>query len=399
MSALQTYLDTNHDGPDRLKEDFQRKFGVTVRQEEDLFLFKYGIISSNWQEQVTHESRGAILRLENNGWTYAARPFDKFFNQHEGHCPIFAPDTFEKHLENTVLVEKADGSCIQMWHDGEAWRVSTLGTVTTKNVQGEGFTFSELFFNTIGMIYLSELDPGFTYLFELCCDENRIVTQYTHNHAVYLGARERRSGDYLHQWELAYDIDKGAFRNANVRLPKSVKPEDKGLKTLDDVKLFVDSESQSEEYGKWPEGFILYSLDGFHPLAKMKNARYVSLHHVGGGDVAHSKNQIINAIFHGHIDDVYDVLSDRLKKFADDIKQRSADLTQNSLDVIEKINAKDFPTRKSYAAFLQDHADEKLRSFFFQHANAFMKKSVEDPAELFEFWLKENFGKFDWKEL
>ena len=398
MSALQTYLDENHDGPDSLKVDFQRKFGVSVRQEDDLFLFKYGIITSNWKEKVTHESRGAILRLENNGWTYMSRPFDKFFNQHEGHCPIFDSSAFAKHLQEAVIIEKADGSCIQMWHDGQSWRVSTLGSITTKNVYDEDVTFSELFFKTVGEIHLHELDPNFTYLFELCCDENRIVTQYTHNHAVYLGARERRSGSYLRHHELEYDINQGAFCDSNIRMPKMVKPSDRGLKTLDDVKLFVDQESDSEKYGKWPEGFIIYNLDGFHPLAKMKNARYMSLHHVGGGDVAHSKNQIINAIFLGYIDDVYDVLSTRLKNFADDIKQKAAKLTQETLVLIEKIKTKDFPTRKAFAAFLQDYADKKVAPFFFKNGNAFMNKKVEDPVALFEIWLKANYSKFEWKE-
>jgi len=398
MSVLQTYLETNHDGPDNLKEDFLRKFGINVRQEEDLFLFKYGMISCNWQEKVTHESRGAILRLENNGWTYVSRPFDKFFNQHEGHCPVFDPGAFETHLKEAVLVEKADGSCIQMWHDGKSWRASTLGTITTSNVQDENFTFSELFFKTIGKIHFIELDPNFTYLFELCCDENRIVTQYTHNHVVYLGSRDRRNGDYLHQWELEYDLNKGAFRDSNIRFPKTIKPSDRGLKTLDDVKMFVDQESQSEEYGKWPEGFIIYSLDGFHPLAKMKNARYMSLHHVGGGDVAHSKNQIINAIFLGYIDDVYDVLSDRLKEFSNEVQNRAAKITENVISTVEKIQKKDFPTRKSYAAFIQDNAEKKVQNFFFKNANAFMKKEVKDAMQLFEMWLKENYEKFDWKD-
>lgn len=121
MSALKKYLDDNHPNPDksdnhpnpdkRIVSDFMEKFGVNVKQEDDLYLFKYGMISVKWDD-VTHECRGAILRPTKKGWEFLARPFDKFFNQHEGHCPVFEAKEFERRMDNLRLVEKADGSCI-----------------------------------------------------------------------------------------------------------------------------------------------------------------------------------------------------------------------------------------------------------------------------------------------
>lgn len=397
MSQLKKYLEENHDNPDKIKKDFQVKFGVNVRQEGDLFLFKYGLITARWHD-VTKECRGTILRLGDHGWDLLARPFDKFFNQHEGHCPVFEADAFAAALPTSALTVKADGSCIQVWHDGNAWRVSTLGTITTLNVYDNKFTFEHLFRKTVGNIFWQELDSNLTYLFELCTEDNRIVTQYAADHAVLLAARDRSSGAYLQDIELDYEIYDGAFREANIVRPQLLHPYELGLRSLNDVKDFIEESSHTDKYGKYPEGFVLYDWQSFHPLAKMKNAKYTSLHSFGGGDIAHSKNQIIDAIFLGYVDDIYDVLSDRLRGFADDVKIRASDLTHETLEMLDKMKSVDFSTRKAYAAFVQNHAEPKVQGFFFKNANDFMKKDLDDAGERFEKWLKEHYGRFDWKE-
>lgn len=397
MSALKKYLEKHHQNPDKITDDFSKSFGVNIRKEGDLFLFKYGIISSNWGNPITHECRGSILKFSDNGWGYMSRPFDKFFNQHEGHCPIFKPEAFEEVLPASALTEKADGTCIQLWHSGEQWRISTLGTITTQNVYDNNLTFEELFLKTAGRIFYRELDTNITYIFELCSDENRIVTQYKEDHVVLLGARDRSGGQYLQDVELDHEIYYGAFREANIRRPCLIYPWDLGLRSLSDVKEFVEKESKTEKYGKYPEGFVLYCWNSFRPLAKLKNLQYKSLHSFGGGDIAHSKNQIIATVFAGTIDDVYDALSERLKDFADDIKQKAAAMTKNAMENAEKIKELDFPTRKAYAAFVQDNIEKKAHSFFFKNANVFMKKEIDDIETKFEFWLKENYKKFEWK--
>lgn len=395
MSALKKYLDENHKSPDKLNDDFQNKFGVNVKQEGDLYLFKYGLITAKWDE-ITKECRGAILKLTSNGWKFMSRPFDKFFNQHEGHCPIFNPKAFAEALPSAALVEKADGTCIQLWHDDERWRVSTLGTITTLNVFDNDITFEQLFLDTVFRVFWDELDKEFTYLFELCCDMNRIVTQYKTDHVVYLGAREKDSGWYLSDHELDYEINDGAFREANIRRPQFVFPHELGVRSLDEVKAFIEEMSATEKYGKYSEGFVVYDLENLHPIAKMKNAKYMSLHHVGGGDIAHSKNQIIDAIFLGYIDDIYDALSDRLKKFSDDVKEKALSIRSNALQTFDKMKEIDFPTRKAYAVFVQDHAEKQVQSFFFKNANEFMNKA-DDVVDKFDLWMKDNYGKFDWK--
>lgn len=391
-------MDQNHSSPDKLKDDFSEMFGVNVKQEGDLFLFKYGLITSNWQSLVTWECRGSILEFSDNGWDFKSRPFDKFFNQHEGHCPIFHSEAFRKILPKSVLAAKADGSCIQLWHDGENWRASTLGTITTLIVQESTLTFEQLFLKTSDHIFFDELNPDITYIFELCTEENRIVTQYPADHVVLLGARNRLTGAYLSDIELDHEINNGAFREANIVLPQTVYPWELGLRNLSDVRLFVEESSKTDKYGKYPEGFVLYDSENFCPLAKLKNMQYVSLHGFGGGDINHSKNQIIDAVFLGFVDDIYDVLSTNLKKFADDTKHDAAKVVNNVLVSAEKVGKNDFATRKDYAMFVQQHIEKEVQPFFFQNAQAFMEKKMSnDVSQKFELWLKDNYKRFEWK--
>lgn len=394
---LEEYLNENHKTTDKVVSNFQLMFGVKVKQEDNFFLFKYGIIGCNWGEKITHQCRGTIMKFENGVWTCMSRPFNKFWNQHEGRCPIFEEDVFNKRLSRLSIVEKADGSCIQLWHDGDIWRVSTLGTITTMNVQEEDKTFSELFWET-AVVKTSKLDKDLTYLFELCCDENRIVTRYRINHAVLLGARNRVTGEY------EQNLDSILDHCLNVRLPATQSCKSLGLLSLENVYAYVESESKDvEKYGEYPEGFVLYDILNF-PVAKLKNKRYISLHHVGGGDIKHSKNLIVDAVFLGHIDDIYDVLSDRLKAFADGIKQKACDLANDaskSIDRLAKISyeAKNpKAAKKLFAIQVKDKAPKELHGFFFQNADHFMKEADPNISEEFEKWLKGHYQKFDWKQ-
>jgi hypothetical protein len=395
MSHLLQYLNDNHSKSDydSIKNDFSQKFGVNVKEEDEFFLFKYGMITANWNEPITKECRGAILKNENGKWAFMARPFDKFFNQHEGHCPIFNPKVFEEKLPNLSLAVKSDGTCIQLWHSGIEWRVSTLGSITTLNAHESNKTFDRLFLDTIGNVFWDKLNQELTYIFELCTEENRIVTKYSSDHAVLLGARNRNSGLYLDNYE---EILSGAFAESNVVTSYRILPASIGHKTLEDVKLFVEEMSEKEDHGKYPEGYVVYD-ENLCPIAKMKNAKYVSLHHVGGGDIEHSKNQIIDSIFLGFIDDVYDVLSDRLKLFADEIKHNASEIELNAMNVAELISKNQFASRKDFALFVQKNADQKVQSFFFKNSSEFMSNQIDDVLSKFELWLKENYKKFEWK--
>ena len=414
MSELITYLEENHPSPDAVSEDFLEKFGVKVRNEGDLHLFKYDQFAAKFEQTVTHHCRGHIARFSDNGWQLMSRPFDKFFNQVEGRCPVFEEAEFNRRLPDMTLVEKADGTCIQLWHDGERWRVSTLGTITTSNVQEESYTYEDLFWRTVNLNPSDlALYPEWTVLLELCCEENRIVTKYEKNHAVVLGIRNRKTGEY--EQVLENDAAFGFWRsfhqtvsgkNVALRLPQFVRPADRGLCSLEDVVAFVEEESTKAEcYGEYAEGFVVY--ENGHPIAKLKNERYLSLHHIGGGDIGHSKNKIVDAFFLGHLDDVYPVLTDRLKTFADELVGVYEGEVEKVKEMGAKVGSRKFETRKDYALFVKGLGLNKaIEGFFFQHIDEFSSGNVGDIAVKFGEWIRaidkkrrRRYLGIEWKEM
>lgn len=377
---------------DSIAEHFQERFGVIVKQEAPWFLFKYSQLDAKWDEPLAHECRGAILRRSPSGWTFCSRPFSKFFNMREGRCPIHDEKAFAAALPHLRLVEKADGTCIQMWHDGEEWRVSTLGRITTLQVQDDHRTFAELFRET-AQIEEDGLDAGCTYLFELCCEENRIVNRYETNRAYLIGIRDNDTGALSGWSELAQVT---AYTMANVDVPANF-PAPFGV-SQDSLEAWVEEMSGAEEFGEYPEGWVAYDVRGWRPVAKLKNSKYLALHHVGGGDIGHSKNRIVDAIFGGHFDDIAPVLTPRLSSFADSVIAKIKAMEDDAAHAGRSLARQTFADRKAYALAVQANAPKPIWGFFFQNAKHFMGELDEgDALEMFEGWLSKHHGKFDWK--
>ncbi len=398
MSNLLVYLNCNFGNPSNIEANFREQFGVSVKTEKgkygDLYLFKYGI-TSKWNKEITHECRGSILKLVGPGsthpwWSFVSRPFDKFFNLHEGNCPIFDDDEFTKRIGQCEIIEKADGSLIQLWYDTDQakWRVSTSGIITPHNVQDENYTFEDMFWR-VWDGHTDLLDRDFTHMFEICCEANRIVTRYKKDHLVYLTSRNTMSGSYCKFTELAI--------TANVRLP--ISPTNT-FTTKDELYEFIEkSSSDVETYGEYSEGFVLYEKG--KPIAKLKNSKYLALHHVGGGDIAASKNKIVDAIFNEHLDDIRDFLSERLSKFAESVQEKIASFHVNFDKSHKSLVRQKFETQKDFALQVQAIVDSKLRGFFFQNKDMYLNKDDHDMSEmsdLFDKWLKSHYQKFNWKE-
>lgn len=372
---------------------FAEDFGINMNQEGDFFQFKYMMLTAKWTVPMVHESRGVILAREGKDWRIASRPFDKFFNQHEGYCPVFDAEEFARRTSRMEFHEKADGTCIQAWHDGTRWRASTLGTITPSSVGDEPFTFEELFWKVACLDpVLDSLDKEATYVFELCADANRIVTRYENDHCVLIGIRHKVSGEYA-------SLDSGmaltVCEGTNVRLPHRIPFRDIAVKNLDHARQFVEEAKDDPRYGEWPEGFVVYQEGA--PVAKMKNTRYVELHAVGGGDIKQSKNKIIEAVFNGNLDDFYVMLSERLKAFADGVQEKVATMISSDMKNIAKVQEGYYPDQKAYALAVKEYTNGPLQSFMFQNKSAVLSKDPLLQVHL-EKWLSQNYAKFNWKD-
>lgn len=374
-------------------EHFLEQFGVNIKSEGLYWVFKYGMIEAKWTP-VTRECRGAIL-YRSEVWSIMSWPFCKFFNQHEGNSDVMEAKSFDRKIENFSFVEKLDGSCIQLWHDTDKWRVSTLGMITTTKISDfSDETFESLFWKTIDCD-LGDLTQGYTYIFELCSEQNRIVTRYEKDTVYFLGRRNLHTG--------IIDQELPDVLKDSVELPKKRQFTDLGLTDLQACKDWVEKEAASDQYGKYPEGFVIYDQNG--PVCKMKNSAYLTLFHASGaGNIAHSQNCAIDAFWKGTIDDVWEVLPEEIKQRIDILKGWYRKKIVEIIHIIGELREKGFKPgkdgQKDYALAVQDKVDRRLHGFFFQH-----REEVEDKttsaSELFSEWMRLNAGKWSdhWKTI
>lgn len=380
MSKLIEYLETHfpNGNDETIPEHFFNEFGVNVRVEDDLLQFKYDMIAVKWSEQCVFECRGHILTFD-NGWRFVSRPFDKFFNLSEGHCPLFGPDSsFNRQIPLMKLREKADGTCIQVYsHKGKV-RVSTLGTITTMDVGYSGITFEKLFWNSVKNKedFINGFNEYFTYLFELCTPYNQIVTTYGKDPVVFLLAvRNNVTGKVFNVFD---DNSIHGFK-----APAEVDPVEMGFEWRQDFINFVESESESDKYGKNPEGWIIY-LDGA-PVAKMKNSRYLALHRFSGGDPLCSRNSLIDLFLAGGIDDVYGDLLEPMQEYCDNMGAWLRESFQDVSDLCKEIHEKQPETQKDYAMMV---VKNPYSAFFFGNKDIVM--AGEATPEVFSTWVKVN---------
>jgi len=383
---------TFEDKPVDLTLHFLEKFGVDVKKENDLYQFKYNMIYARFSFPITHECRGIILR-HGVEWKVVSRPYSKFFNFGEiGKCKISEED-FSPTLQ---IIEKCDGTCISCWYDDvyNKWRASTLGTISTM-AYDQAFrpndTFENLFLKTIGKIDWEKFDPAYTYLFELCSHDNRIVTCYSKDIVYLIAAREKNHGLYLNDQAVDILCSNLQENGSNVKRPALHFFYEYDFKDFNDVLAWVEKESENDKYGHFPEGFVIYR--GGIPVAKMKNKKYLAAFHVSGGNKGHAKNAIIEAIFIGNIDDVYDMMIPELQDFANSIKEKVARLGLEVMEVGNKMSGVQYPTQKDYALAVQRNCTTRtLQSFFYQNKEAII--AGKNLSELYTSWITDNYKRF-----
>lgn len=406
MSQLQEYLNKYFNSAftlDEIKEKFITEFGVNVNTHNGLYQFKYDQLQAKFSRPLTAECRGAILYQSQSGWKYVARPFNKFFNQHEGFCPIFQESDFNLIKNQLAIYEKVDGSCIILYHNPitNNWQASTLGSIPTGNVGDYKFSFSELFFTTIGLSntqLANFLDTNYTYIFELACNENRIVTKYPQNQVVLLAVRHNEYGTYVDPLD---DIVINLLSNgaSNLRLPWKKMLYELDINTLDDLRYWVNTkgiEAIEQDGVEYSEGFVVYQ--GTKPICKCKNLSYINRHHFSGADVRCSINRSIECFFTGTLDDVWGIMPEEAKKTIENIRNYLEQLKNTLNVVISKIENMSFNNQKEYAMFILENVKIKqIHSFMFNYKDIILKKEFD--MEKFNFWLTQNWKKWDWKDI
>ena len=395
-SALLELLESRSWEQDELEQVFFDSFGVKVKSQGPLYQFKYDDRAAKHHLEVTRACRGAILLRKDRGWSYVARPFDKFFNLTEGHCPLFKKKKIADFGQDLKLVEKTDGSLLMLWWNpvSEGWSLSTTGSMETQRPTRRGNirsdkTFEEIFYEVteLGEAQLSQLNREHTYLFELCSADNPVITQYAEEKAYLLGARHSQSGAYLPAED---EQLQGLVQTSGIVWPHRIPVAELDLDTREDLLLFVEQAARQDRYGHWPEGFVLYASG--EPVAKLKNRTYLQCLHALGGNRDLAKKGVMEAVVGGSIDDIYGLLDADLQAYADRLTQKLAGMLEATRSFLKALSTEENMDVRTFALAVKDKIPGQFHGFFFQNKQGLLAGDLEGEAA-FEQWLQLSAGR------
>lgn len=263
--------------------------GITVKEYDNYYVLNYSQCDSPKTHPVVMECRGIILRKSD--LQVVCRPFSRFFNYGEHGCPE------DIDFSKCIVREKIDGSLCKLWWDDieGVWQIATRGTAYAESeVFSWGITFRELFLRAAGKtedefqqwakIHLYE---GMTYLFELACRENRVVTPYEKDTLVLLAMRSNTNDGHTNGYAYPYHGDYW-LQEINARYCVEYP-----LSSIDKINNAVTN------LGGLKEGFVVYQ--NYIPVCKIKSPLYVKLHYIRGNGLTPSK--IVDIVWEGEVEE------------------------------------------------------------------------------------------------
>jgi T4 RnlA family RNA ligase len=266
MLAIQKYLLANG------LEKTVAKFELKTREYENKVLLKYDQLCgpSMMANLEVQECRGIIL--EKGSWKVMSLAFTKFFNSEESNA-------HKIDWETAHVLEKLDGSCIQVYYDWNE-NVWYAGTTGTANGEGEvnnklGTTFNQLFWNTVKEKYGLDgfkLNKGFTYVFELTTPYNIVVKPHGESSASLLTVRNLETLQ-----EVSFDELTAIAESLGIPRVKEYDLSANNVGAL--LRTFTNM--------VWhDEGYVV--VDANFNRVKIKNPAYVAVHHLKGKTAEHN---------------------------------------------------------------------------------------------------------------
>lgn len=246
------------------KDDWQEMFktlGIVVKQEGRLTLLKYNMQKCDFSHKEPRLARGIIIQdIATPQMKIVSRPFDKFFNIDEEYAAAID-------WESAKVQSKRDGSLVQVWYNEliDKWQISTSGTIDAFKAEAQkDISFGQLFLETLQSQYNMSFDmltnlmvKGYTYMFELCTPQNRIVINY---------------GEESYLWHIGTrNVYSGAEIEANIKVNKPHVYNISGEKNVRLAAVMLNQEELTDE------GFVV--VDKNWNRVKVKNLKYVTAHY------------------------------------------------------------------------------------------------------------------------
>jgi len=276
--------------------------------------------------------------------------FTKFGNYGEGYCP-------EINWKTARVQEKKDGSLLKVWKYDGAWHISTNNTINAATAyvgESKSITFYGLFAMALGMSgvkserqWLQSLDPACTYMFELCCPENRVVVPHTDYKLYHIGTRHNLT---LHEL------------NVDIGLPK---PKEYPLKS------FEECLEAAKVLSFLHEGYVV--VDGSWNRVKIKSPAYLVVFHLKNNGII-TKERVIDLLRSGEHTEFLNYFPEYTEK-VEKVQRHLNALEAGLSKTCEVLTALNFETQKDFALHIKD---DRFSPFYFE-----WRKSGITPKE----WL------------
>ena len=276
-------------------------------------------MNADFSIDVVRECRGTILD-ENDNFNPVCVPFFKFANYGE-------PYADDIDWSSARVQEKIDGSLIKVWNYKGNWRISTNKTINaqTAMTNSNEDTFLNIFnkaWDKTGK-HFNQLNPDYTYMFELVSPQTRVVVPYTETKIYHIGTRDIKSLKEL-------DIDIGIE-----------KPKEYPISTIEEC---IEA---SQKLDRYHEGFIV--VDKYWKRIKIKSPIYVAIHHVINNIT--SKKRVIDLIFSGEDKEIIAYFPE-YKEMFDSINEQIERFIEYNENELEKINKLNFATQKELSDYV-----------------------------------------------
>jgi len=285
----------------------------------DLYIWNYTPecqYSRAWDEH-TRMARGLITDGEGN---IVSRPFKKFWNLGE------MEETKIENLPGEIpeITEKVDGSLGVQFYDGDNVYIATRGSFESEQAVFAIVWMQERFTR-------KDFKEGYTYLWEICYKQNRVVVDYgDFAGLILLAVVETETGKEIDHIQEAQRLEVRSSQRIN--------------KTIDElVTLCQDTSLKGTEM----EGFVLRYGNGLR--VKTKTEEYKKLHKI----LTHFSSKVIWEILAkgetitSYLEQVPDEFFQWAKEKERELKDKYAEIYK---DVVLGYNdVRDLPTRKDQA--------------------------------------------------
>lgn len=266
----------------------EEPYTLLMKRKNGFIIFNYRQLSSDYNLEIVREARGIIFR-EGEWEVPVCHAFDKFGNYGEFYVP-------DMDWESIKVSQKIDGSIMKLWCYKGKWHVSTNSNIDAEDAPVPDIrkdNFKELFWDGVsknltkvrwpgGIIgWLHDLNPSYTYIFEMVSPYTRVVIPYEHTDVYFLGTRHNE-----------LNIQYGCGENSAYAMNTQMFPRPKlyHFHTLEDIVKASQALPWDEE------GYVCY--DKYFNRCKIKSPKYIMAHYARNNNVI-TRKHLIEIILQG----------------------------------------------------------------------------------------------------